>query len=87
MVKFFLSLVASLGKYAFRIQNTYQFIDCSKENGVAVRSGCGGILKKWTWWRIKTSAFTLAHRISVNRLAIQLVGLEGVHMVWKVFIA
>ena len=26
------SLVASLGKYAFRIQNPYLFIDCSIEN-------------------------------------------------------
>ena len=44
MVIFFLSLVASLGKYAFRIQNAYQLIDCSKENGVAVvyTSGHGG---------------------------------------------
>ena len=36
------SLVASLGKYAFRIQNPYLFIDCSKENNIAVvywRSG------------------------------------------------
>ena len=30
MVVFFLSLVAFLGKYAFRIQNLYQFIDCKK---------------------------------------------------------
>ena len=39
-----LSLVASLGKYAFRIQNAYQLIDCSKENGDAVvyTSGHGG---------------------------------------------
>ena len=36
MVIFFLSLAASLGKYAFRIQNAYQLIDCSKENGDAV---------------------------------------------------
>ena len=50
-VIFVFSLVASLGKYAFIIQNPYQFIDCSKENG--------GILEKW---RIKTSAFT-THRI------------------------
>ena len=44
MVIFFLSLMASLGKYAFRIQNAYQFIDCSKENGVEVlyTSGHGG---------------------------------------------
>ena len=44
MVIFFLSLVASLGKYAFRIQNAYQLIDCSKENGDAVvyTSGHGG---------------------------------------------
>ena len=34
--------MASLGKYAFKIQNPYQFIDCSKENGIEVvywRSG------------------------------------------------
>ena len=30
------SLVASLGKYAFRIQNPYLFIDCSIEIGIAV---------------------------------------------------
>ena len=30
------SLVASLGKYAFRIQNPYLFIDCSIENAIAV---------------------------------------------------
>ena len=55
-MEFFLGLVASLGKYAFRIQNLYQFIDCSKENGAAVVS----VLEKW---RIKTSTFTLTHRI------------------------
>ena len=44
MVIFILSLVASLGKYGFRIQNEHQFIDCSKENGVALvyTSGHGG---------------------------------------------
>ena len=30
------SFVASLGKYAFRIQNRYLFIDCSVENSIAV---------------------------------------------------
>ena len=37
-----ISLVASLGKCAFRIQNSYLFIDCSIENGIEVvywRSG------------------------------------------------
>ena len=29
-----ISLVASLGKYAFRIQNSYLFIYCSIENGI-----------------------------------------------------
>ena len=41
-VIFVLSLVASLGKCAFRIQNPYLFIDCSIENGIEVvywRSG------------------------------------------------
>ena len=36
------SLVALLGKYAFKIQNPYLFIDCSIENGIGVvywRSG------------------------------------------------
>ena len=36
------SLVALLGKYAFRIQNSYLFIDCSIENGIGMvywRSG------------------------------------------------
>ena len=35
-VIFVLSRVASLGKYAFRIQKPYLFIDCSLENGIAV---------------------------------------------------
>ena len=35
-VIFVFSLVASLGKYAFRIQNPCLFIDCSIENGIAV---------------------------------------------------
>ena len=30
-VIFVFNLVASLGKYAFKIQKLYQFIDCSKE--------------------------------------------------------
>ena len=30
------SLVALLGKYAFRIQNQYLFIDCSIENSIVV---------------------------------------------------
>ena len=30
------SLVDSLGKYAFKIQNPYLFIDCSIENCIAV---------------------------------------------------
>ena len=36
MVIFVLSLMASLGKYAFRIQHPYQLIDYSKDNGFAV---------------------------------------------------
>ena len=31
-----LNVVASLGKYALRIQNLYLFINCSIENGIAV---------------------------------------------------
>ena len=34
-VIFVFSLVASVGKYAFRKQNAYLFIDCSIENGIA----------------------------------------------------
>ena len=34
-VIFVFSLVASVGKYAFRKQNPYLFIDCSIENGIA----------------------------------------------------
>ena len=33
---FMFSLVASLGKYAYRKHNPYLFIDCSLENGIAV---------------------------------------------------
>ena len=33
---FVFSLVASLSKYAFRIQDPYLFIDCSIENSIAV---------------------------------------------------
>ena len=36
------SLVASLGKYALRIQNPYLFIDCSKEHDIAVVYWRGG---------------------------------------------
>ena len=52
------SLMASLGKYALRIQNPYLFIDCSIENGIAVEVENGDI------------AFT-THRIWLNRLAIR----------------
>jgi len=37
-----ISLVASLGKYVFRIQNPYLFIDCSIENGIVVVYWRGG---------------------------------------------
>ena len=40
---FMLSLVASLGKYALRIQNLYLFIDCSIENGIVVVYCKGGV--------------------------------------------
>ena len=30
------SFVAALGKYVFKIQNPYLFIDCSIENGIAL---------------------------------------------------
>ena len=36
------SLLASLGKYAFKIQNPYQFIDCSKANGIEVACSDAG---------------------------------------------
>ena len=35
-VTFMFSLVASLGKYAFRMQNPYLLIDCSIENSMIV---------------------------------------------------
>ena len=35
-VIFMFSRVASLGRYTFRIQNPYLFIDCSLENGIIV---------------------------------------------------
>ena len=41
-VIFVFSLVASVGKYAFRKQNPYLFIDCSIENGIAVVYWRGG---------------------------------------------
>ena len=41
-VIFVFSLVASLGKYALRIQNPYLVIDCSIENDIAVVYWRGG---------------------------------------------
>ena len=35
-VIFVFSCVASFGKYAFRLQNPYLFIDCGIENGTVV---------------------------------------------------
>ena len=56
------SLVASLGKYAFRIQNPYLFIDCSIET-----------VLRWYTGEVENGdiAFT-THRIWINRLAIRL---------------
>ena len=41
-VIYMFSRVASYGKYSFRIQNPYVFIDCSLENGIAVVYWRGG---------------------------------------------
>ena len=55
------SVVASLGKYALRIQNPYLFIDYI-ENGIAV-----------VYWRGGEGDIALTtHRVWVNRLAIRL---------------
>ena len=60
MVIFTFSLMALLGKYAFRKHNPYVFIDCSIENGIAVVTGEVEDVE---------SALT-THCIWVNKLAI-----------------
>ena len=80
-VIFVLSLVATLGKCAFRIQNPSLFIDCSIEN-----------VLRWYTGEVENSNIRFCNSSHINKQVSNSfygswLGREGVHKGWKVSIA